>query len=217
MMAITVFVVDDHELMRIGLREALEVEPDIVVVDDAACATGTARKIAKLGPDVALIDIRLPDGNGVELCRDVLHENPTVRCLMFTSATDDEPVHQSILAGAAGYLLKDAPRVELTAAIRKVATGGSLIDPAMTEHVLARLRARPDDPTRYLTPQERKILELIGEGLTNQEIAEQLHLAHQTVKNYVSHVLTKLHMPRTRAAVFAAGFSHDSRGSTPAR
>ena len=103
MMAITVFVVDDHELMRIGLREALEVEPDIVVVDDATCATGTARKIAKLGPDVALIDIRLPDGNGVELCRDVLHENPTVRCLMFTSATDDEPVHQSILAGAAGY------------------------------------------------------------------------------------------------------------------
>jgi two-component system response regulator DevR len=216
-MAINVFVVDDHELMRIGLREALEVETDILVVDDADCATGTARSIARAAPDVALIDVRLPDGDGVELCRDVLNENPRVRCLMFTSATDDESLHASILAGAAGYLLKDAPRLELIAAIRKVAMGGSLIDPGMTEHVLARLRARPDDPTRHLTPQEHRVLALIGEGLTNQEIAERLHLADQTIKNYVSHVLTKLHMPRTRAAVFAAGFPSDSRGSSATR
>jgi two-component system, NarL family, response regulator DevR len=211
MSTITVFVVDDHELMRIGLREALDPEPDIIVTGEAERVEGTSQRIATMDPDVALLDVRLPDGTGVELCRDVLGANPSVRCIMFTSATGDEPLHESVLAGAAGYVLKDAPRSELVAAIRKVAAGASLIDPAMTGRLLARIRERRNSPAENLTDQERRILELIAEGLTNKEIAERLYLADQTVKNYVSHVLTKLGMSRTRAAVYAAGLL---KGST---
>lgn len=201
---IAVFVVDDHELMRVGLREAFAVEPDLEIVGEADRFEGTAARIVETTPDVAILDVRLRDGSGIELCRDVMEGAPAVRSLMFTSATGDEPLHESILAGAAGYLLKDASRAELIHAVRKVAGGQALIDPAMTDQVLRRLRAQPDEPSTRLTEQERRVLDLIGEGLTNKEIAGRLHLADQTVKNYVSRVLTKLDMRRTHAALYAA-------------
>lgn len=205
MKSISVFIVDDHEVLRLGLREALEIEPDLEVVGEGDRFEGTADRIVQTLPDVAILDIRLRDGTGIELCRDVLEKAPEVRCLMFTSASGDEALYQSIVAGASGYLLKDAPRTELVHAIHTVAAGQSLIDPSLTGRVLDRLREQPDEVTAQLTEQEARVLELIGEGLTNRCIADRLNLAPQTVKNYVSRVLTKLDMGRTNAALFAAG------------
>lgn len=205
MRSISLFVVDDHEMMRIGLREVLAVEEDIEIAGEATGFNDALDGIVATEPDVALVDVRLGSESGIALCRELGDVAPSVRCLMYTSATGEEPLHQSILAGAAGYLLKDSPRDELIGAIRQVASGRSLIDPVLTGRVLDRLRDGASEPSVPLTLQESKVLDLIGEGLSNKEIADALSLAEQTVKNYVSRVLTKLEMRRTQAALYAAG------------
>lgn len=204
-MAIRVFLVDDHEVVRRGLKDLLDAEDDIEVVGDAATAGMALAGIAATAPDVAVLDVRLPDGNGVEVCREVRARDPRVACLMLTSFGDDEALFDAIMAGAAGYLLKDIRGNDLIEAVRHVAAGESLLDPSVTGKVLDRLRKGNDEDPRIasLSEQERKILVLIAEGLTNRQIAERMHLAEKTVKNYVSNLLAKLGMHRrTEAAVF---------------
>jgi DNA-binding NarL/FixJ family response regulator len=215
---VRVFIVDDHELLRSGLRGALEATDDIDVVGEADRFEGTADAIADVGPDVAIIDVRLGDGNGVELCRQLQTRGVPTRCLIFTSATGDEGLYESIRAGASGYLLKRASATEIVSAVRTVAAGHALVDPVVTGSLLAKVRRDATQAAATLTAQERQVLHLIGEGLGNAEIAERLALAPQTVKNYVSRVLTKLHMTRTRAALYAAA-SHraEEEGRAPGR
>jgi two-component system, NarL family, response regulator DevR len=205
---IRVFLVDDHEMVRRGVRDLLEEEPDLVVVGDAATAAEAVTAITALVPDVALLDARLPDGHGVDVCRDVRSVHPEIACLMFTSYDDEDAIMAAIMAGAAGYLLKQIRGVDLVDAVRRVAAGQSLLDPAVTRTVLARLRAgdlRPPDPLGALSDQERRVLELISDGLTNREIGERLYLAEKTVKNYVSSLLAKLGLGRRgQAAALAA-------------
>ena len=200
---VRVFIVDDHELLRNGLKEALEPEEDIIVVGESDRFVGTSDLIVELAPDVAVIDVRLGDGSGVELCRELRTHEVETRYLMFTSATGDEPLYQSILAGASGYLLKTASGQEIIGAIRALGEGQTLIDPSVAGSLLTRLREQSRVGLEHLTTQEQQVLELIGEGLTNAEIANRLHLADQTVKNYVSHVLTKLDLTRTQTALYA--------------
>ena len=202
-----VFLLDDHEVVRRGLRELLEAESDLVVVGEAGTADEALSRIPPTRPDVAVLDVRLPDGNGVEVCREVRSRHPEVQCLMLTSFADDEALFQAIMAGASGYLLKQIKGPDIVDAIRRVASGQSLLDPAVTRRVLERLRTGPEEDERLasLTEQERRILELIAEGLTNRQIADRVHLAEKTVKNYVSNLLAKLGMERrTQAAVYAA-------------
>ena len=201
------FLLDDHEVVRRGLRDLLEAEGDIEVVAEAGTAEEALGRIPATSPDVAVLDVRLPDGNGVEVCRDVRAKRPEIQCLMLTSFADDEALFDAIMAGAAGYVLKQIKGNDLVDAVRKVASGESLLDPAVTRRVLERIRKGPEEDERIarLTDQERRILELIAEGLTNRQIAERIHLAEKTVKNYVSALLTKLGMERrTEAAVYAA-------------
>jgi DNA-binding NarL/FixJ family response regulator len=206
---ITVFLLDDHEIVRRGIAQLLESEDDIEVIGEAGTAAQAIARIPALRPDVAILDIRLPDGEGVSVCREVRAAiDPPPACLMLTSYSDDEALFGAIMAGAAGYLLKQVAGTDLVGAVRTVATGGSLLDPGATAVVLARLRKgnEPDDP-RYasLSPQERRILALIADGLTNRQIGAELFLAEKTVKNYVSSLLHKLGMSRrTEAAVYAA-------------
>jgi DNA-binding NarL/FixJ family response regulator len=200
---VSVFIVDDHELLRNGLKEALEPEADIEVVGESDRFEGSAELIIDLAPDVAVIDVRLGDGSGVELCRQLQARDTATRSLIFTSATGEEALYQSILAGASGYLLKSASGTEIVTAIRALGAGQALIDPAVANSLLARLRRQSRVGLEDLTTQEQQVLELIGEGLTNAEIASRLHLADQTVKNYVSHVLTKLNLSRTQTALYA--------------
>jgi two-component system, NarL family, response regulator DevR len=210
--AIRVFLVDDHEVVRRGLKDLLDAEDDIEVVGDAATAGMALAGIAATAPDVAVLDVRLPDGNGVEVCREVRARDPRIACLMLTSFGDDEALFDAIMAGAAGYLLKDIRGNDLVEAVRHVATGESLLDPSVTGKVLDRLRKGDDEDPRLtsLSDQERKILVLIAEGLTNRQIAERMHLAEKTVKNYVSNLLAKLGMHRrTEAAVFYTQLEHD--------
>ena len=205
MTAIRVFLVDDHEVVRRGLRALLEGEDDIEVVGEAATAGMALAQITALRPDVALLDVRLPDGTGVEVCRDVRAHDPDISCLMLTSFSDDEALFNAIMAGASGYLLKETRANDLVDAVRRVAAGESLLDPAVTGRVLERLRRGDEEDPRLaaLTDQERRILELVSEGLTNRQVAERIHLAEKTVKNYVSNILAKLGMSRrTEAAVF---------------
>jgi DNA-binding NarL/FixJ family response regulator len=205
---IRVFLLDDHEVVRRGLRELLESEDDIEVVGEAGTAEEATNRIPPTRPDVAVLDVRLPDGNGVEVCREIRSTHPEIQCLILTSFADDEALFQSIMAGAAGYVLKQIKGTDLVDALRRVADGQSLLDPAVTARVLERLRTPPETDERLarLTEQERKILDLIADGLTNRQIAERVHLAEKTVKNYVSNLLTKLGMERrTQAAVYAAG------------
>jgi DNA-binding NarL/FixJ family response regulator len=205
---IRVFLLDDHEVVRRGLRELLESEDDIDVVGEAGTAEEAINRIPPTRPDVAVLDVRLPDGNGVEVCREVRSTHPEIQCLILTSFADDEALFQSIMAGAAGYVLKQIKGNDLVDAVRRVSEGQSLLDPAVTARVLERLRTPPETDERLarLTEQERKILDLIADGLTNRQIAERVHLAEKTVKNYVSNLLTKLGMERrTQAAVYAAG------------
>ncbi len=205
---IRVFLLDDHEIVRRGLRELLESEGDIEVVGEAGTAEEALSRIPPTKPQVAVLDVRLPDGNGVEVCRDVRSRHPEIQCVMLTSFSDDEAIFQAIMAGASGYLLKQVKGNDLVDAVRRVAGGQSLLDPGVTARVLERLRTPPETDERLarLTEQERRILDLIADGLTNRQIAEQVHLAEKTVKNYVSNLLTKLGMERrTQAAVFAAG------------
>jgi DNA-binding NarL/FixJ family response regulator len=205
-MATRIFLLDDHEVVRRGLRELLEAEIDLEVVGEAGTAEEALSRIPPTKPDVAVLDVRLPDGDGVEVCREIRSRHPEVNCLMLTSFADDEALFSSIMAGAAGYVLKQVKGTDLIDAIRRVGAGESLLDPAVTRRVLERLRAKPeDDELSGLTDQEKRILDLIGEGLTNRQIGERMFLAEKTVKNYVSNLLAKLGMSRrTQAAAFAA-------------
>ena len=217
-MTIRVFLLDDHEIVRRGVRELLEVEDDIEVVGEAGTAEEALARIPLALPDVAIVDMRLPDGNGVEVCREVRSGNPEVQCVVLTSFADDEALFDSIMAGAAGYLLKQIKGNDLVDAVRRVASGQSLLDPTVTERVLERLRNGPAEDERLarLTTQERNILDLIAEGLTNRQIGERLFLAEKTVKNYVSNLLGKLGMERrTEAAVFAARLDRPTRPDGP--
>lgn len=212
-MAVRVYVVDDHEVVRRGLVDLIESDDELTVVGQAGTAGMALAGIAHAEPDVAILDVRLPDGNGVEVCRDVRAHNPKVACLMLTSFGDDEALFDAIMAGAAGYLLKDVKGADLLDAIRRVARGDSLLDPALTGKVLERLRKGEEEDPRLasLSDQERRILELIAEGLTNRDIAERMHLAEKTVKNYVSNLLAKLGMQRrTEAAVFYTQLERDA-------
>ncbi|MGQ0842877.1 MAG: response regulator [Sporichthyaceae bacterium] len=203
---ITVFLLDDHEIVRRGIAELLETEADIEVVGEAATAAQALARIPALRPQVALLDGRLPDGSGIDVCRDIRSAYPEIRCLILTSYDDNDAIFAAVMAGAAGYLLKEIQGSNLVDAIRQVAAGRSLLDPAVTERLLVRLRegAPQDARLASLTERERDILSLIAEGMTNRQIGERLFLAEKTVKNYVSAMLTKLGMERrTQAAVFA--------------
>ena len=194
-------------MVRRGLRELLEADGDIVVVGESGLAEEAKRRIPAMRPDVAILDGRLPDGSGIDVCREVRSRHPEIAALILTSYDDDEALFAAIMAGAAGYVLKQIRGNDLVDAVRRIAAGQSLLDPAVTQRVLDRLRSGPtrDDALAPLTDQERRILELIGEGLTNRQIAERMFLAEKTVKNYVSSLLGKLGMQRrTQAAVFAS-------------
>jgi DNA-binding NarL/FixJ family response regulator len=204
---ICVYLLDDHEVVRRGLRDMLEREGDIEVVGESGSAVEAANRIPALRPDVAVLDARLPDGSGIDVCRDVRSVDPTINALILTSYEDDEALFAAIMAGAAGYVLKQIRGTDLVDGIRRVAAGQSLLDPALTARVLERIRRGPEQPDelRVLTEQERRILQLVAEGLTNREIGARLYLAEKTVKNYVSSVLAKLGLERrTQAAVLAA-------------
>ncbi|GAA1244944.1 LuxR family two component transcriptional regulator [Oryzihumus leptocrescens] len=204
---IRVFVLDDHEVVRRGLQELLESGGDITVVGESGLAAEATRRIPALRPHVALLDGRLPDGSGVDVCRDIRSRHPEIAVLILTSYDDDEALFAAIMAGASGYLLKQVGGTDLIDAVRRVAAGQSLLDPGVTHQVLERLRQGPpqDAALAPLTDQERRLLELIGEGLTNRQIGERMHLAEKTIKNYVSGLLAKLGLERrTQAAVFAS-------------
>ncbi|MET7920567.1 response regulator transcription factor [Streptomyces avermitilis] len=206
---ITVFLLDDHEVVRRGVHDLLSGEDDIEVVGEAGTAADALVRIPATQPDVAVLDVRLPDGSGVEVCREIRSQNDAVKCLMLTSYADDEALFDAIMAGASGYVLKAIRGSELLAAVRDVAAGKSLLDPVATARVLERLREggapKEDDRLAHLTEQERRILDLIGEGLTNRAIGERLHLAEKTIKNYVSSLLSKLGMQRrSQAAAYVA-------------
>jgi two-component system response regulator DevR len=213
-MAIRVFLLDDHEIVRRGVRELLEASDGIEVVGEAGTAADGVARIPATKPDVAILDMRLPDGNGVEVCREVRSIDPSIQCVILTSFSDDEALFDSIMAGAAGYLLKQIKGTDLVDAVRRVSAGQSLLDPSVTARVLERLRTGPEEDPRFarLSEQERKILDLIAEGLTNRQIGERLFLAEKTVKNYVSNLLSKLGMERrTEAAVFATKLASKRR------
>ena len=206
MTAVRVFRLDDHEIVRRGLRELLESEGDITVVGEAGTAEEALARIPATAPQVAVLDVRLPDGDGVEVCREVRSRHPEIQCLMLTSYADDEALFSAIMAGAAGYILKQVKGSDLIDGVRRVAAGESLLDPSVTRRVLERLRTKPeDDELSGLTEQERRILDLIAEGLTNRQIGERMFLAEKTIKNYVSNLLSKLGMSRrSEAAAYAA-------------
>ena len=215
-MMISVFLLDDHEIVRRGLADLLGAEDDIAIVGEAATAAPALAQVPELLPDVAVLDVRLPDGDGVSVCRDLRSSvTPAPACLMLTSHSDDEALFGAIMAGAAGYLLKQVSGVGLIGAIRAVAAGGSLLDPTAAATVLERMRRgwMPDDP-RYatLSPQERRILDHIADGRANRQIGAEMHLAEKTVKNYVSSLLHKLGVTRrTEAAVFATELRRPGR------
>jgi DNA-binding NarL/FixJ family response regulator len=216
-MTIRVFVLDDHELVRTGLRTLLEDEGDMQVVGEAGTAAAGLDLIRDLQPDVAILDVRLPDGNGIEVCREIQSTLPGIRCLMLTSYSDDDALFSSIMAGASGYVLKEVGGGDLVGDIRRVSQGMSLLDPALTQELFERLRKDQEAESRLtvLTPQERRVLELIAQGRSNRQIAEELYLAEATVKNYVSSLLSKLGMRRrTEAAVYAAVLA-ERKGTGP--
>jgi len=204
--SIRVFLLDDHEIVRRGIKELLEHEGDIVVVGESGSAQEAARRIPALRPDVAILDGRLPDGSGIDVCREIRSVDPSIKALILTSYDDDDALFAAIMAGAAGYILKQVRGNDFVETVRRVAAGQSMLDPAMTAQVLERVRTGPprDKELEALTAQEQKILELIGHGMTNRQIAEQMYLAEKTVKNYVSSMLAKLGLTsRTQAAIFA--------------
>ena len=205
--SINVFLLDDHEVVRRGVAALLSAEPDLEVVGEASTAAQALARIPALRPDVAILDVRLPDGDGVSVCREIRSRLPEVACLMLTSFADDDALFDAVMAGAAGYVLKQIHGTDLVGAVRTIASGQSLLDPRSTARMLERLReqASKKDPLAALSEQERRILELIGEGLTNRQIGERMFLAEKTVKNYVSNLLAKLDMQRrTQAAALAA-------------
>ncbi|MCV7027735.1 LuxR family transcriptional regulator [Mycobacterium sherrisii] len=214
---VKVFLVDDHEVVRRGLTDLLAADPELEVVGDAGSVSEAMVRIRAVEPDVAVLDVRLPDGNGIELCRDLLSELPELRCLMLTSFTSDEAMLEAILAGASGYVVKDIRGMELAQAIKDVGAGKSLLDNRAAAALMAKLRGNVEqkDPLSGLTDRERTLLGLLSEGLTNRQIAARMFLAEKTVKNYVSRLLAKLGMERrTQAAVFASKL--DQRPGRPA-
>jgi two-component system, NarL family, response regulator DevR len=214
MPAIRVFLVDDHEVVRRGVRDLLDAEPDIEVVGEAGSAAEALARVPAVKPQVAILDVRLPDGDGVTVCRELRSRLPDLACLMLTSFGDDEALLSAIMAGASGYLLKQVRGSDIIGAVRTVAAGGSMLDPRMTATVIERLRhpAAGNEPVAALTDQERRVFELIGDGLTNRQIGEAMFLAEKTVKNYVSGVLAKLGMQRrTQAAALAARLQESKR------
>ena len=203
---IRVFLLDDHEVVRRGIRGLLESEPGIEIVGESGLAAEAARRIPALRPHVAVLDARLPDGSGIDVCREIRSRDPEIKALILTSYDDDDALFSAIMAGAAGYVLKQVRGNDLVDMVRRVAAGQSTLDPSITAQVLERLRHGPPvvKELEALTEQELKILDLIGEGLTNRQIAQELYLAEKTVKNYVSSLLSKLGMSsRTQAAIFA--------------
>ncbi len=207
---IRVFLLDDHEVVRRGLRGLLESEGDIEVVGESGLAEEARRRIPALRPHVAVLDGRLPDGSGIDVCRDIRSSHPEIAALILTSYDDDEALFAAIMAGASGYVLKEIAGHDLVGAVRQVAAGNSLIDPALTARVLDRVRNGPATVPELsdLTEQELKLLGLIAEGLTNRQIGERMFLAEKTVKNYVSSILSKLGLERrTQAAIFATKHS----------
>ena len=203
---IDVFLLDDHEVVRRGVADVLHSDPGIRVVGQAKNAAEALARVPALRPDVAILDVRLPDGDGVSVCRELRSRLPQLKVIMLTSYSDDEALFEAIMAGASGYLLKQILGQDLVSGVRTVVAGGSLLDPTAATAVLERLRraAEPAGPLAELSPQERTVLELIGEGLTNRQIGERMFLAEKTVKNYVSNMLAKMGMSgRTEAAVYA--------------
>ena len=203
---IRVYLLDDHEIVRRGIKELLESEGDIVVVGESGLAQEAARRIPAIRPDVAILDGRLPDGSGIDVCREIRSRDSSIAALILTSYDDDEALFSAIMAGAAGYILKQVHGTDFVETVRRVAAGQSMLDPAVTAQVLERLRSGPkvDPSLQQLTQQEQRILELIGEGMTNRQIAGAMFLAEKTVKNYVSSLLSKLSLEsRTQAAIFA--------------
>ena len=204
---VTVFLLDDHEIVRRGVRDLLEAEPDLTVVGEAGTEEEALRRIPAVDPDVAVLDVRLGSGDGISVCREIRTLHPRTKCLMLTSFSDDEALFQAIMAGASGYVLKQIRSTDLVDAVRRVAAGDQLLDPALTARVLERLRTGPveDERIARLSKQEREVLLLIAEGLSNKQIGERMFLAEKTIKNYVTSVLSKLEMTRrTEAAVYAA-------------
>ncbi|WP_207218927.1 response regulator [Pengzhenrongella frigida] len=204
---IRVFVLDDHEIVRQGLLRLVDSQPDMLVVGEAATAAEALARGPLVKADVAILDVRLPDGSGVEVCRELRSAQPDLACLMLTSYSDDEALLNAITAGAAGYVLKEIRGVDLVGAIRTVASGRTLLDSSMTARVLERLRRADQHDGRLdlLTAQESAVLDLIGQGLTNREIADRMYLAEKTVKNYVSSLLAKIQVHgRTQAALYIA-------------
>jgi two-component system, NarL family, response regulator DevR len=212
---IDVFLLDDHEVVRRGVADVLRSDPQVRVVGEAKTAAEALARVPALKPDVAILDVRLPDGDGVSVCRELRSRLPQLKVIMLTSYSDDEALFDAIVAGASGYLLKQILGQDLVAGVRTVTAGGSLLDPTAATAVMERLRraAEPAGPLAGLSPQERTVLELIGEGLTNRQIGERMFLAEKTVKNHVSHLLAKLGLERrTQAAVLAT----ELRGGTTA-
>ncbi|HOT80802.1 MAG TPA: response regulator transcription factor [Microthrixaceae bacterium] len=215
-MTIRVFLLDDHEVVRRGVADLLGMEDDIEVVGEAGTAEQAISRILATAPDVAILDVQLPDGSGVEVCREVRSVRPELVCLMLTSFAEDEALFEAIMAGAAGFVLKQVKGSDLIDSVRKVARGESLLDPRTTQRVLERIRRAPEEDERLkgLTPQEKRILSLLAEGRTNRQIADEMFLAEKTVKNYVSNLLSKMGMSRrTEAAVYAARLA-ERRGTT---
>ena len=214
---VSVFLVDDHEVVRRGLIDLLGTDPELDVVGEAGSVADAMAKIPTARPDVAVLDVQLPDGNGIELCRDLLSSMADLRCLMLTSFTSDEAMLDAILAGASGYVVKDIKGMDLTRAIKEVGAGRSLLDSRAAAALMAKLRGEDQrvDPLSGLTSQERTLLSLLSEGLTNKQIADKMSLSEKTVKNYVARLLSKLRIKsRTQAAVFATKMqrSHRSGG-----
>ena len=203
---IRVFLLDDHEVVRRGIKDLLEVEGEFEVIGEASTAAEALARVPALKPQVAVLDVRLPDGDGISVCRDLRSRMPELACLMLTSFADDEALFDAIMAGASGYLLKQVSGMDLVGAVRTVAAGGSLLDPKLTAAVMMRLRSGDrKDPFASLTAQERRILEFIGDGLTNRQIGERMFLAEKTVKNYVSSLMAKLGVERrVQAAVMVS-------------
>jgi DNA-binding NarL/FixJ family response regulator len=212
---IRVFLLEDHEVMRLGLRMVLSAEPDIEVVGDAGTVASALVRLPAVRPEVAILDVRLPDGDGISACRDIRSMLPDVACLMFTAYQDDQALLGAVMAGAAGYLLKGTPVQDVVEAVRVVATGKSILDAGAAQRIIAQLQggtpgsSQGDDRVASLTVQEKRVLDLIGEGLTNRQIAERMSLAEKTAKNYVSSLLMKLGLHRrSQAAVFAVRYAN---------
>lgn len=219
--ATRVFVLDDHEVVRRGLHDLLDIEPDLTVVGEAATAQQAIARIPALRPDVAVLDVRLPDGDGITVCRELRSLMPYLACLMLTSFDDDDALLDSIMAGAAGYVLKEITGTELVTAVRAVATGRSILDPATTARLMRSLRspgkcdAGGDERLTGLSDRERAVLELIGEGLTNRQISKKMYLSEKTVKNHISRVLAKLGVTRRVQAAVIATQVHDHEAEQP--